>query len=226
MVFNQDIVFIHIGKTGGMSCAHYLLQNLCPPVYNCHVEADIEAARYGYRESQVVPVLNVNRHCTLAAAEQHILRLTGVSTADRRVLAVVRNPYDLEYSFYRHLQKDDVIERRKKNDSELVALAQGDFGAFVKHAGYHRPGLRQEDYFMMGGVVPPNVEIIRFENLESAFRQAVQSCLRDGACGEFRRLNTTAYSDSVDKHLDRETKATIYLKHKYIFDHYYPDETP
>ena len=209
-----------------MSCAKYLLNCLSPPVYNCHVNAEIEAARQKHSAERIIPVLDVNRHCTLKVAEGHIRRLTGSSISDKRIIAVIRNPYTLEYSFYSHLQKKSVIERRTAKESELIALAHGEFGEFVKYAGYHRAGLRQEDYFMIDGVIPPNVEIIRFESLEHEFRKVVAPYVQDSASGEFGRLNPSSYKQNLEDLLDAETKMNIYLKHKYIFDNYYQSEIP
>ncbi|GAB5451925.1 MAG: hypothetical protein Hals2KO_22530 [Halioglobus sp.] len=225
MIFNDDIVFIHIGKTGGMSCASYLLQSLKPPIYNCHAEAAEEGdtlARDG-----IIPLVTVNRHCTLRAANEHILRLTGRSALDRqKIIAVIRNPYELEYSFYRHLQKPEVIARRRAKAPALLALAQGNFRDFALGAGYHRENLRQEDYFLLDDELPETLQIVRYENLESAFTAAVAPYLMEGVAVEFPRLNRSGEGGALASVLDTETRHIIYRKHRYVFDHFYPELIP
>ena len=63
MVFTDDLVFIHIPKTGGMICSRYLLRVLHGRIYNCHANADEECCRLG--RPDLVPVMDVNRHLSL-----------------------------------------------------------------------------------------------------------------------------------------------------------------
>jgi hypothetical protein len=220
MIFSKDIVFIHIGKTGGMSCSSYLLQNLRTPIHNCHAQSVKENDRVS--RSGITAVTDSNRHCTLQVADQLIRRLTGTSISDReKVLAVIRHPYTLEYSFYRHLQKPAVAQRRKKQFSKLVKLAQGDFKTFVANPGYHRLGLRQEDYFLIDGKMPDNLALLRFEQLSYAFPDAVANYTIEGCTGEFPWLNSSKKSGELQALLDPETRALIYKKHQYMFDQGY-----
>ncbi len=225
MIFNDEFVFIHIGKTGGMSCASYLLQGLKLPLYNCHAEAAEEVEALG--RDGIIPVVTVNRHCTLRAANEHILRLTRRSALDRQaIIAVIRNPYELEYSFYRHLKKPEVIARRRTKAPALLALAQGGFREFALRAGYHRENLRQEDYFLLDGEMPERLQIVRYENLESAFTAAVAPYLAAGVAGRFPRLNRSGEGSALESVLDDETRQIIYRKHQYVFDHFYPELIP
>ena len=220
MIFSQDIVFIHIGKTGGMSCSSYLLQNLRTPIYNCHAQSANE--NDSVSRSGITAITEGNRHCTLPVADQLIRRLTGTSIQDReKVLAVIRHPYTLEYSFYKHLQKPLVAQRRKKQSAKLVELAQGDFKTFVANPGYHRLGLRQEDYFLIDGKIPDNLELLRFEQLSHAFPEAVAKYTNEGAAGEFPWLNSSTKREELEALLDRETRTLIYNKHRYMFDQGY-----
>ena len=217
MIFSRDIVFIHIGKTGGMSCSNYLLQNLRGPIHNCHAQSAKEADSLS--RSDITAVTNCNRHCTLPVAEQLIRRLTSTSISDReKVFAVIRHPYTLEYSFYQHLQKPPVARARKKQSPRLVELAQGDFKTFVAYPGYHRLGLCQEDYFLMDGKTPDNLELLRFEQLSDTFPKAVEKYTNHGSTAEFPRLNSSKKSEELQALLDEETRGLIYNKHRYMFD--------
>jgi hypothetical protein len=67
MIFNTDILFIHIGKTGGMSCVEYLLNNLRPTIYNCHTESRKDVIKN--QPEYVEAVTALNRHCPLPEEE-------------------------------------------------------------------------------------------------------------------------------------------------------------
>jgi len=214
MIFNNDLIFIHIGKTGGLSCSEYLLHNLQPPVYNCHREALNEMIK----TDGIVPRTDVGRHCTLAEALDYIGQLNGKQLKDfAKVVAVIRHPYTLEYSFYKHLQKPSVRERRK-SPPHLLELAKGDFKTFVERAGYHRPDHTQDDFVRLGNEIPICVEFIKFEQLTVAFPQAVSRFFRKGAHASLPHHNRTEYQSNIGKELTDDVKELIYQKHKFMFD--------
>src|SRR5688500_11413878 len=70
MIFSDRLMFIHIGKTGGSSCADYLLYNLQGPAYNCHADADLELAPLGI--DGMHPRTDIKRHCTLPEALAYV----------------------------------------------------------------------------------------------------------------------------------------------------------
>ena len=216
MIFNNDLIFIHIGKTGGMSCSIYLLNNLQPPVYNCHSDAFNETKKL--KIDGIIPQSDIDRHCTLAEALQLIQELDGRQLKDfKKVVAVIRHPYTLEYSLYKHLQKPSV-RRRRKSKKRLLELANGDFKTFVAKAGYHRDNLTQDDYFCLDGEIPNSVELIRFEQLTVAFPRAVSQFFRKEAVYPFPHRNRTNYQIDINEMLTDEVKELIYQKHKYMFD--------
>lgn len=218
MIFNEDLVFIHIGKTGGLSCARYLLRNLDRPVFSCHQHARLEMFRLGLRG--VTPITSVNRHCSLTEALALIERTNGRGLADfQKVIAVIRHPYTLELSFYRHLQKARV--RRRRRGQKILELADGDFPTFVREAGYHRPGFTQEKFVEVDGQIPDSVELVRFEALEETFPAAVapfaaKSGSRNGARFPHRNASTSGRSPSAL--LTAEVRELIYHKHRFMFD--------
>jgi hypothetical protein len=109
MIFNADVLFIHNGKTGGVSCANYLTQTLKGPIYICR--ANPEGFCTARPEFDLVPVPGINLHCPLRAAESHLKRIAGIHLANlKKILVVIRHPLTLEYSFYQHLQKPHVRE--------------------------------------------------------------------------------------------------------------------
>lgn len=220
MVISQDIVFIHIGKTGGMSCADFLLKNLRPPIYNCFIPA-IKKPKIPVLPG-VTTITEVGRHIPLREAAPHVQRLTGKSIVEvDKILAIIRHPFTLEYSYFRHLQRPHIAKRRKKGSPELVRLAHGDFKTFVKKAGYLRPGSPQEDYFLIDGERPDNLELVRFEELSTTFPDAVKAYIMQGSDAQFPMLNASGSSSELQTLLDEETKELIYKKHRYMFDEGY-----
>lgn len=226
MVISQDMVFIHIAKTGGMSCADFLLKHLRPPLYNCFIPA-IKKPKITSLPG-VTTVTDLGRHIPLREAAPHVQRLTGKSIREvDKILAIIRHPFTLEYSYFRHLQRPFIAKQRQKGSPELVKLAQGDFKTFVKEAGYLRPGSPQEDYFLIDGERPDNLQLIRFEELSSTFPAAVKDYLVARCESEFPALNASGPSTELQSLLDEETRELIYKKHRYMFDEgYYSTDWP
>ena len=100
-------------------------------------------------------------------------------------------------------------------------LAQGDFKTFVANSGHLRPGGSQEDYFLIDGEAPSNLELIRFEELSTAFPKAVENYTVEGCNAEFPKLNSSGKNSELHSLLDDETKELIYKKHRYMFDQGY-----
>ena len=216
MIFNDRMIFIHIGKTGGMSCSNYLLNNLAGPVHSVHQEAAEEAARLGL--SHIKCHSDLNRHCTLERGLNFIHLLTGRVLADYdRVVAVFRHPVTLEYSFYEHLKKPHVRERRKKNKA-LLDLANGDFLTFIKKAGYHRPGAAQQDFVTIDGSIPDCVTIVKFEQLTTQFPDTVSRFLKSSSPAPFPHNNRSSYQKPLRDQITPEVLAAVYEKHRFLFD--------
>lgn len=220
MIFNNDMIFIHIGKTGGMSCAQYLLHNLKPPVYNCHHDALIETfiLKVIKRKKGIVAMPNIHRHCTLVEDLDFIFQFNGMRLEDfKKVVAVIRHPYTLEYSLYNHLQKP-LVRRRRKKDARLLELAKSGFKNFAENAPYHRKNHSQDKFFCIDKKIPSNLELIKFEEIEASFPKAVSPFLKKGAAKVFPNQNSTKYQSDIHNELTDEVKDILYHKHTYMFD--------
>lgn len=217
MIFNADVLFIHNGKTGGISCARYLMQALPGPIYVCPANAKhIGTLR---PENEFITLNDgVNLHCPLSAAGAHMQRSADTHwSAMKKILVVIRHPLSLEYSFYLHLQKPHVRERRK-NNPELLRLADGNFVDFIRYAGYHREGMPQEAFFQIDGQCPENLEMIRFENLAEDFTRAAQPFIKAGTGAQFPHLNASKPQNPLHELINDEVLELIYDKHRFMFD--------
>lgn len=224
MIFNEEIIFIHNGKAGGTSCTQFLLDHLKRPVYNCHKNAEGDPQLKG-SSAGVIAVPHIPRHCTLKMALSEIYKLTAQTIGDfQKIFVVIRNPFELEYSYYSHLQKPGVVARVSKTRPRLVELAKSGFKDFVMHAGYHS-FYPQEGFFLVEGIQPPkNVDLIRFESLETSFPTAVGPYLQTKNPTFFPKLNRSSYTTDLRNLLTPDIQRLIIEKHKYMFELGYYDK--
>lgn len=216
MIYSDRMMFIHIGKTGGSSASDYLLHNLQRPASNCHADADRELVGMGIAD--VTPRTDIKRHCTLTEARDYVAAIDGRTLQDfERIVTIIRHPYTLEYSHYHYMKRPEVREREKGNPA-LLERTSGDLRDFAARAGYHRRGTPQDGYFVVDGVIPPNVVLVRYEDLERAFPEAARGFLKSDAAYPFPHVNSTGYTGSVMDELTDEVEELIYQKHRYMFD--------
>lgn len=216
MIFNDEMMFIHIGKTGGSSASEYLIRNIKGPAWNCHADADRELAPLGLDD--IRPRTDIKRHCTLVEARDYLRAFDGRALADfNKIVTIIRNPYTLEYSHYHYMKLPEVREREKGN-AALMERTSGDLRDFAARAGYHRKETTQDGYFLIDGVLPDNVELVRYELLGDAFPAAVAPFVKHDAAFSFPHVNRTGYSSDVNDELTDEVEELIYRKHRYMFD--------
>lgn len=217
MVFNDDLIFIHIGKTGGISCSQYLLKNLKTTIYNCHENAVAATAALG--RVGVLPREDTFRHWDLEQSLAYIQAFNGKRLEDfKKVIAIIRHPFSLEYSFYQHMKKDKVREHRGQASAQIFEYANEGFRSFVEHAGYHSPGMRQDDFVRLNGEIPNKVQLIKFEQLAEMLPVVVKPYCKTDADTTLGHNNRTHYDGSMQEELTAEIKQLIYKKHQYMFD--------
>jgi len=158
MIFTRDLLYLHVPKTGGMALTRYLLRALRSPVYYSHPSEDPRAGVDGVVEIDGI------RHETLAEAAVTLKEYGFQLERLPLILALLRNPYELEVSRFAYLQKNHPWD--SGHNQRLAAT--GDFEVFAigsfPHAGHARP---LESYFLLDGSRPANLNIVRFENIRS-----------------------------------------------------------
>jgi hypothetical protein len=163
MVFNQEVLFIHLGKTGGTSVSDYMRKTLHNPVFE--VVSELEYGQLKNKNNRFF--IFGNHHANLTEAIE-VVSKAGLSHEDfKLIFVIVRNPVDIELSHYKHLHKERVIARLEKYpelDRGRLAASRLSFDDFAQTDITHFQG-DLASFFTINGKVPENCRIIRFENL-------------------------------------------------------------
>lgn len=206
MIFSERLLFLHVPKAGGSSIVRFLMDVLPKPVYYS-LPPDHEAEL-----PDGVIRFPGSAHESLDEA-RIVLSERGLRLEDFPVVvACIRNPYELEVSRYSFLRGD--LNRYNHGVQQAVAL-QGDFELF---ATYSRPhGLRPlETYYVLDGVVPPNLRIVRLENVEAELRDCLQAAGVDAGTGAVPRHNRSEH-DAFAGYYTPAAEQAVYEKYKWVF---------
>jgi hypothetical protein len=107
MIISDDVLFLHVRKTGGTSASQFLLETLPTPIHYFCRAPNATVHRKGLTHE------NGNPHQTLADARDY-LRRQGRELSDFRIImAVVRNPYDHYDSHYSY-------QRRRSTEVSMI----------------------------------------------------------------------------------------------------------
>jgi tetratricopeptide (TPR) repeat protein len=207
MIFSDRLLFLHVPKTGGSSVVQYLLETLPRPVYYSlppDHEADVPPGVIRFHGIA---------HETLGEARlvlaERSRRLEDVPV----VVACVRNPYELEVSRFAYLRRD--LNSYNHGLQQAVALL-GDFELFAMCSRVHG-GRPLESYFVLDGVVPPNLRIIKLESIE----RDLARCLAEAGVGtgaaKIPHHNRSAH-DPFPSYYTPAAEQAVYEKYKWIFD--------
>jgi|SRR5947209_15760647 len=180
MLFNDKVLFLHVPKAAGTSVTSFLIRNLgglvtiTEPPHRAWTPGQVSSgaraklALRGIRHELSIllrPRLTRivgTRHENLAEASETLARRGRRLEDFELMLAVIRNPYDMEVSRFHFLRRGHLgVPGAAQNYSEKLALA-GDFAAFAHRAPYHGrlPG-RLESWFEIDGRLPSNRRIQR-----------------------------------------------------------------
>lgn len=211
MVFNDDLLFLHVPKTAGMAISGALMASLKPPVIHAVQSGHAGDAGPG------VTVMSGRRHQNLATADAWFEEagLPHRVASFRHVLVMVRNPYAMELSRFHYLRKGHAWDR---GPAQALALA-GDYAAFVAGS---RWWFDFRDYYTLDGAVPDNLRIVRQEAYAGTLALTCgDSLARPLKVPELNRSHDLDYREVMDAWLEQ----AIYRKYQWIFDKgFYPRE--
>lgn len=240
MLFNEKILFIHVPKAAGTSITGFLIRTLPGRITMTEPSRPLSsagappAARLGLALRRIRHEVSVRlrprlrriagtRHENLAQASE-VLARCGRKLGDfEAIVAVIRNPYDLEVSRFHYLRRGHLgLPGIAGTLTEKLALA-GDFAAFAARAPYHgQLPARMEEWFEIDGHIPPNLCILRFESLEQELCAALAPFCR--RFSSLPHLNASKHGPHT-QYLSREIEEAIYRKYRWLFDRgFYPRE--
>lgn len=217
MVFNNEVLFIHLGKTGGMSVTNYLCNVLKPPVNHVVKKGESESLK----QSGHVVFHPWKRHANLVEAASY-LKGFGIKLSDfKLIFCVVRNPLDMDYSYYKHLRterysKDLFANQRNRR---LLVAASGDYETFASQYFTHYHG-NLKDFFEINGTVPDNMKFVKFEELA----KTVPELIKPFAIKQipFPCYNKSDIVKTEKTELSVAAINSVFEKYEYIFNNYYP----
>lgn len=243
MLFSDSLVFVHVPKTAGESIVKYLIERL-PGQKTLVDEPDWPPAtpglplRVGLRLRLKAFLKNsglwLPRSLTTVGGKRHarLFEIRDMFAAQGRrledvaaIVAVMRKPYDLEFSRYHYLRLGYHGVSGVARSREQSLAMQHDFEEFARKAPFQgRLPARIEDWYTLDGAVPPNLRIVRFEKLEEELRAAIDEFC--SAEGRLPRRNATPH-ESYALHLSQAAEEAIYQKYRWLFDSgFYRRESP
>lgn len=212
MLFNSDLLFIHVPKTGGTAVTNHLLQVLPRPIWYAYPNFRPDLAEKGITQIQGI------RHETLAEARDVLISFGRELRQFQCIIAILRDPYAMEVSRFTYLQKGYPYDRGHNQDLAL----SGNFENFAiysqNHCGETRP---IQSYFLLDGQVPENLRILRAESLETELKDVLRSIgVHDAA--PLRRYNESQHGEP-SHYYTRAAEEAVYRRYQWVFDHgYYP----
>jgi hypothetical protein len=215
MLWNDDVLFVHVPKTGGMATTKYLIDILKPPLF-------ISVPKGHGEEHPGLTIIEGKRHERLNESAELLARQGRTLASFKIILAGMRNPYDLEISRFGYLRKGHSFD---KGPTQELAMA-GDFEIFVCESAFHgkaSPAL--EEYYEIGGQMPKNLRLIRQEHID----EDMKSALAEAGIRLTKKLPVMNVSEhgTREDYLTPDAERAIYDRFQWFFDHgYYEREIP
>ncbi|MDJ0568272.1 MAG: hypothetical protein QNJ53_04435 [Pleurocapsa sp. MO_192.B19] len=217
MLFNQDLLFLHVPKTGGMAVTEKLLKTLPKPIYYALPE---EAKDKAHNPPEIIATTG-KRHGNLKQAQEWVAKYGKTLASFKKIIATIRNPYSMEVSRYFYLRLGYPWDKGK---AQKIALAS-DFETFAIESLYFgRKSAKVEDYFLLDGKIPDNLAVIQHEQLYLEL-QKVLAELNIILDSPIQKVNSTKHQD-YHQYLTPKAEVAIYNRYRWLFDSgFYQRET-
>lgn len=207
MIWNDRFLFLHYPKTAGKSLSRYMLQGWERPLHGLISPGQVqELADCGVGETNIV----VGRgHENLSQAKK-IVSEYGKSLEDFEAIFVcIRNPYDLMVSNYHFMRK--TFKNNKDKDNFRMACEK-DFPTYCRDVGMSCPS----NWMMVDGLVPENLEVIRFEQLNSDLERLSKK--HSFSHNPLAKLNGSSHGHYAS-YMNGMAEKAVFKKFEYIFEH-------
>lgn len=209
MLFNQDLLFLHVPKTGGMAVTKKLLDILPKPIYYALPDGANDKA---HNPPEIIAIAG-KRHGNLKQAQDWVAEYGKTLASFKKIVATIRNPYAMEVSRYFYLRLGHPWDKGK---AQQMAL-ENDFATFaIKSPYFGRKLSRVEDYFLVDGTMPENMMVIKQEQLNSDLTKVLAQ-LELTLETPITKINGTKHAD-YRQYITAESEAAIYQRYQWLFD--------
>jgi hypothetical protein len=217
VLFTSEVLFVHPPKTAGMAVTRYLIDTL-------RGEKFITLPAGHERSGEGATILPGTRHETLVQARDFFATRGQAIERFKHVLAVIRNPYEIEVSRFHYLRLGRPWDAGLAQE---IAMS-GDFVRFVREVPYPRgTPIPIEDYYTLDGIIPPNLRLLRQERLEADLRGLfgpgrLEAWLRLKLNRPRPRLEVLNDSQHADwrEYISAEVEPFIYERYRWLFKFY------
>jgi hypothetical protein len=209
MLFNQDLLFLHVPKTGGMAVTNKLLEILPKPIYYALPEGFNNKA---HQPPEIMAVAG-KRHGNLQDAKKWVAEYGKTLASFKKIIATIRNPYAMEVSRYFYLRVDRAWDQ---GNAQTIAL-NNDFETFTLESLYFgRKSSQIEKYFVLDNITPDNLTVIRQEQLHADLAKVLAE-LNITLDTPIAKINITKHQD-YHQYLTPKAEAVIYQRYQWLFD--------
>lgn len=217
MLFNKDLLFLHVPKTGGMAVTQKLLEVLPKPIHYALPEGAKDKA---HNPPEILATVG-KRHGNLQQAQDWVAEYGKTLASFKKIIATIRNPYAMEVSRYFYLRLGHPWDKGK---AQKIAL-ESDFETFTVESPYFgRKSSRVEDYFLINGAIPENLVVIKHEQLYSDLAEVLAE-LNITLKNPITKVNSTKHAD-YHQYLTPQAEEAIYQRYQWLFDSgFYSRET-
>ncbi len=213
MIFNREVLFLHVPKTAGKSITQSLGATLARPLW-AYVPVGTERSLRSLPDVEGITFERSSGHEGVSKAFQTMTEL-GLRPRDlQMILLVIRRPYDLMVSNY-HFMREQYENNVGRENFELArTLGFEDWIEQVRFADMSR-------FFLVHQrSQPAQLRVLRYEHLAEEYAAAMASIGYEPA--PLPHLNASTHPDAEEL-LTPRAEAAIYEKFQYLFDNGYYD---
>lgn len=202
MLWNGDLSYIFMPRTASRSLNAHFSSIWQGPLFGTASPAQLREIT---QRSAVPTFVRLGRgHENIAKLAEQLYRHGRTIRQMKKIIFVVRNPYDLVYSNYKFLYENNRLEVSEGNIQT--------FEKFCHNASHPNP----ENWFKLEGTTPRNIHIVKFENLNEDIARLDREMefpiteLVHLNGSKDKKLSNAAYSESCER--------LIYEKYRPLFD--------
>ncbi len=204
MIFTDEVLFLHVPKTGGMKLTGDFLKNL-----KGDIRITVPEGHHNAIGEETI--LAGKRHENLADAQEFFIQneLPHRIETFKAIVVVIRNPYDLLVSRYFYLRKNNPWDQGKA--AEIAKTS--DFETFATTAPTF---FKIKDYLLYNNVVPSNLVVIRFEDFINQINFRLNNFLKSPISNS--KENSSKHNHYLEYINNQETESGVYRTFSYLFN--------